>query len=131
MTSTDTNKPEALIVEDDEQIAYLLEFILRREGYNVHCARDGREAQQRIEQSAPPAIVTLDVMLPYANGYELLKRMREKSAWHDVPVLFLTAKTQERDIVRALDAGAGDYISKPFKPEELRARVKRLVKSAA
>jgi len=123
-------KPSALIVEDDDQIAFLLKFILEREGFVAHLARDGRQAQQLIDSLPPPAVVTLDVMLPYADGFELLKLLRAKPAWKSLPVLMLTSKSQEKDIVRALEAGATDYILKPFKPDELRARVRRLVKKA-
>ncbi len=129
MEKEDANRALALIVEDDDQIAYLLQFILEREGFEVHLARDGRHAQRLIAELEPPALVTLDIMLPYVDGFQLLGLMREKPAWKNVPILMLTAKSQEKDIVRALDAGANDYIVKPFKPDELRARIKRLVKS--
>ena len=128
MQNPDGGQPSALIVEDDDQIAFLLQFILEREEFKVHLARDGRQAQQLIESLPPPAVVTLDVMLPYADGFELLKLIRAKPSWKSLPVLMLTSKSQEKDIVRALEAGANDYILKPFKPDELRARVRRLVK---
>ena len=118
----------ALVVEDDPQIAHILKFILEREGYEVHLAADGRSAVSLIESLAPPAIVTLDIMLPHTDGYELLKRVRNRPGWETVPVILLTARSQEKDIVRALEAGANDYIVKPFKPDELRARVRRLAK---
>jgi len=121
----------ALVIEDDDQIAFLLRFILEREGYAVQLARDGRIAQQLIDTLEPPSVVTLDVMLPHVDGFQLLKLIRSRPAWKNVPVLMLTSKSQEKDIVRALDAGASDYILKPFKPDELRARIKRLVKSAS
>jgi DNA-binding response OmpR family regulator len=70
----------------------------------------------------------LDVMLPYADGFQVLAKMRALAGWEDLPIIMLSAKSQEKDIVRALDAGASDYIVKPFKPEELRARVRRLRK---
>lgn len=124
-------QPLALVVEDDDQISYLLRFILEREGFTVHVARDGKEAQQLIESLAPPAVVTLDVMLPYADGFQLLKLIRSKSAWNGSLVLMLTSKSQEKEIVRALDAGASDYVVKPFQPDELRARVRRLLKRNA
>lgn len=117
----------ALIVEDDDQIAYLLRFILEREGYRVELAADGRAAQGLIDRMAPPSLAMLDVMLPHVDGYQLLGMIRARETWHAVPVLMLTAKSQEKDIVRALDAGASDYLVKPFKPDELRARIKRMV----
>lgn len=67
-------------------------------------------------------------MLPHADGYELLALLRSRPGWEAVPVILLTARSQEKDIVRALEAGADDYMVKPFKPDELRARVRRLVK---
>ena len=118
----------ALVVEDDELIAYLLQFILQREGYNVHVAADGKIAREFIDTAPAPAIVTLDVMLPHMSGVELLAVIRARDDWKAVPVLMLTSKAQEKDIVHALENGANDYIVKPFKPDELRARVRLLVK---
>jgi DNA-binding response OmpR family regulator len=120
----------ALIVEDDDQICYILKFILEREGFVVNIARDGRAAEELIGKMQPPAIVTLDVMLPHADGFTLLKRIRATPGWETVPVILLTARSLEKDVVRGLEAGANDYMVKPFKPDELRARVRRLVKPA-
>lgn len=117
----------ALVVEDDDQIAYLLRFILEHEGFEVKVARDGRSARRLVANLAPPALVTLDVMLPDIDGFQLLGLMRKQSTWKDVPILMLTAKSQEKDIARARDAGANDYIFKPFKPDDLRARIRQLV----
>ena len=128
--SENTGAPrKALVVEDDDQIGYLLQFILEREGYAVHLATDGRLAREFIDTAPPPDLVTLDVMLPHVSGVELLATIRAKDDWKDVPVLMLTAKAQEKDIVHALENGASDYIVKPFKPDELRVRVRRLVPS--
>jgi two-component system alkaline phosphatase synthesis response regulator PhoP len=126
MSDAPVASPAAFVVEDDDQIAYLLQFILRKEGYTVTIARDGLEAQKLIADSAPPALVTLDFMLPHANGLELLAIMRAKAGWENVPVLMLTARSQEKDIARARESGATDYLVKPFKPEELRACIRRL-----
>ena len=123
--------PSVLVVEDDENISHLLKFMLQREKYVVHLARDGREAKQFIESNAPPDIVLLDVMLPFFDGFTLVALLREQLAWKTTPVIMLTAKTQEHDIVRALHAGANDYILKPFQPAELLARVKRLSRPVA
>jgi len=128
--SESAEQPTALVVEDDDQIAFLLQFILQREGFRVQIARDGKAAQQAIaEMAPPPAVVTLDVMLPHADGFQLLAEIRAQPGWQALPVLMLTSKSQEKDIVRALEGGAQDYIVKPFKPDELRARIKRLVKA--
>jgi len=130
MTATAAqNRGTALVVEDDDQIGYLLRFILEREGFSVELAKDGRKASELIAQIPAPALAMLDVMLPYVDGYQLLGAIRARAEWSDVPVVMLTAKSQEKDIVRALDAGASDYVVKPFKPDELRARIKRLVKA--
>ena len=118
----------ALVVEDEEQIAYLLRFILEREGYKVELASDGQVAQDRILNGAPPVLVVLDVMLPFMDGYQLLAMMRAQAGWQSVPVLMLTAKSQGKDIDRAIGSGATDYMVKPFKPDELRVRIRRLVK---
>jgi len=118
----------ALVAEDDEQLAYILRFILEREGFEVHAAPDGRTAQRLISTLPPPAIVMLDVMLPHVDGYELLAQVRATAGWQAVPVIMLTARSQEQDIVRGLEAGANEYMVKPFKPEELRARIRRLLK---
>jgi DNA-binding response OmpR family regulator len=124
-----TGQPRsALVVEDDDQICYILKFILGREGFVVDIARDGHAAEALIDKMQPPAIVTLDVMLPHADGFTLLKRIRARAGWEAVPVILLTARSQEKDVVRGLEAGANDYMVKPFKADELRARVRRLVK---
>jgi DNA-binding response OmpR family regulator len=119
----------ALVIEDEEHIARLLQFILERDGFKVQVARDGRAARALVATLSPPAVVTIDVMLPYVDGYQLLAEMRARPGWEKLPVIMITAKSQEKDIVRALDAGANDYLVKPFKPDELRARVRRLVKA--
>lgn len=116
-----------LVVEDNEDIAYLLSFVLKREGFDVEQAADGRSAEELISNGDPPDAVLLDVMLPYTDGFELLRKIRSSETWHSVPVLMLTAKTQEDDIVRALDSGANDYVSKPFQPQEILARLRRIM----
>jgi two-component system alkaline phosphatase synthesis response regulator PhoP len=129
MAAGEVQSGVALVVEDDDQIAYLLRFILEREGFRVELASDGRAAVALIESIAPPSLVMLDVMLPHVDGYQLLGMIRARADWQAVPVLMLTAKSQEKDIVRALDSGASDYLVKPFKPDELRARIKRMVRA--
>jgi len=114
-----------LIIEDDDQIAYLLTFMLEREGYTVVGATDGQIAHDMINEIAPPKLVLLDVMLPFIDGFDLIKLIRSKPDWLEVPVIMLSAKSQENDIVQALDAGANDYVVKPFQPMELLARIKR------
>ncbi len=131
MTDHPSSLPSALVVEDDEHIAHLLKFMLERQNYQVHVARDGRQGKSLIETLPPPAFALLDVMLPFYDGLQLVALLRAQPGWQSVPVIMLTAKTQERDIVRALDAGANDYVLKPFQPNELLARVRRLSRGAA
>lgn len=117
-----------LVVEDDVDIGQLLNFMLSREGYRVVMAGDGREASEKIATMAPPGLVLLDVMLPYLDGFQLYARIREQPLWRGVPVMMLTSKSQESDVVRALDAGVSDFITKPFHPAELVARVRRYLR---
>ena len=118
----------ALVVEDDDSIAALLCFILERDGFRVKHAADGREAERLIATIAPPTVVLLDIMLPYVDGFELIDSIRTESGWQNVPILMLSTKGNERDIARALDNGADDYLVKPFQPEELKARLRRLLR---
>jgi len=120
----------ALVVEDEDHVSYLLNYLLQKDGYSVSLAHDGEKAMALIDTVAPPKVIILDVMLPYHDGYELLRHLRAKPEWKHVPVLMLTAKSTESEIVRALDSGANDYLVKPFQPMELLARVKRIVKPA-
>jgi len=127
-SAKDPARPVVLVVEDDEIISYLLDFRLRREGFEVLLAKDGRQAAEIIESAAPPRLVLLDVMLPYKDGFELIGQIRSREDWRDVPVIMLTSKAEERNIVRALDAGAADYVVKPFRAEELIARLRRFLR---
>jgi DNA-binding response OmpR family regulator len=123
--------PTVLVVEDDEHISQVLRFMLERQGYRVVHMADGRAAAQHVAEAAPPALVLLDVMLPYVDGFEIVGLIRATPAWREVPVLMLTAKNTERDTVRALDAGANDFVTKPFQPQELLARVRRYLRPGA
>jgi DNA-binding response OmpR family regulator len=106
--------------------------MLQRQGYQVVHLSDGRAAIRHVESAAtPPDLVLLDVMLPYVDGFEIVRQIRARAEWTFVPVLMLTAKNTERDSVRALDAGANDFVIKPFQPNELLARVRRFLKVAA
>lgn len=120
----------ALVVEDNEHIAYLLEFMLRRAGYEVTCVGNGRDARAAIENIDPVDVVLLDLMLPYVSGYQLISEIRENADWQHVPVVVLSAKVLEDDVVRALDLGANDYVTKPYRPQELLARLRRAVLDA-
>jgi len=119
----------AVVVDDDQIIVMLLQHLLSRRGFEVQIAADGRQAVDLINTlSPPPTLALLDVMLPYFDGFELIKMIREHPTWNNVPIIMLTSKSQEQNIVRALDQGANDYIVKPFRPEELLARIRRIIK---
>jgi DNA-binding response OmpR family regulator len=113
-----------LVVDDDGDIRLLLRELLERAGYEVDEAADGRTALRRLFEAAP-ALVILDVSMPEMDGYQTLERIRDLS---DVPVIMLTARTQELEKVRGLSAGADDYVAKPFGRQELLARVQALLR---
>ncbi len=115
-----------LVCDDDPLLVDLVEYRLSSRGYDVVIARDGGEALDRLQEGRPAAIV-LDVMMPVIDGYEVLRRIREDANLSAVPVIMLTARKKEQDIVEALGLGANDYLVKPFIPEELVARLGRLL----
>ena len=127
---TNTANARVLMIEDDTDIAFLLRYMLERDGYTVEHAADGRQAIERLS-GPPPAAVLMDIMLPYHDGLELTQRLRATAGWERVPLLMLTAKARETDIVRALELGVDDYVTKPFQPEEVLARLRRLMRRAA
>jgi two-component system, OmpR family, alkaline phosphatase synthesis response regulator PhoP len=124
-------QPSVLVVEDDVHIVHVLRFMLERQGYRVIHVADGRAAVQHVVSQPAPDLVLLDVMLPYVDGFEIVALIRAQAGWKAVPVLMLTAKNTERDAVRGLDAGADDFIIKPFQPQELLARLRRFLKTVA
>ena len=123
--------PVALIIEDDPSIGMLLEFLLQREGFAPKLLAEGRSSQLAIQNDAAPALILLDIMLPYVDGVELLQQIRKQTGWERTAVIMLTTKSNEHDIVRALELGANDYVVKPFQPNELLARIRRHVKRAS
>jgi DNA-binding response OmpR family regulator len=116
-----------LVVEDEPSLALGLEDDLRLEGYDVEVARDGEVASRRAREQ-PFDLIVLDVMLPRRDGFEVCRDLRR--AGLRTPVIMLTAKAQESDKVLGLELGADDYVTKPFSPRELRARVKALLRRA-
>lgn len=118
-----------LLIEDEEDVAFIIKFLLERNGFEVEHLAEGRTAMTRLRGSdAVPDLVLMDVMLPFHDGLEMLEVMRARDTWAEVPVLMLTAKAREVDIVRALELGADDYVTKPFLAEELLARIRRLLR---
>jgi len=108
-------------------MAYLLGYLAEKERFVVEQIADGRQALARIAQGDAVDLVLLDVMLPYTDGFELLEQLRAHEAWKKVPVIILTSRTREHDAVRALSLGADDYLTKPFSPAELVARIRRRI----
>lgn len=121
------SKPTILLVEDDEVTAYMLKFMLEREGYDVTHVPDGKQASETINSEHHFSLALLDVMIPYKSGVELIADIRNLPSWDKIPVIMLSGKSQEKDIIDALDAGAADYIVKPFKPGEVLARIRKSV----
>ncbi|WP_131103974.1 MtrAB system response regulator MtrA [Ornithinimicrobium sufpigmenti] len=109
-----------LVVDDDQALAEMLGIVLRKEGYEVATCGDGARALPMIRQFRPD-LVLLDVMLPSMDGVEVCRLLRAESG---VPVVMLTARTDTKDVVAGLEAGADDYVVKPFKPQELLARIR-------
>ncbi len=122
-----SKKPSILLVEDDEVTAYMLEYLLQREGYKVTNVPDGKQAFETINDNPPFSLVLLDIMVPYVSGFELISHIRSLPDWDNTAVIMLSGKSQEKDIIKALDAGATDYIVKPFQPGEVLARIRKSV----
>jgi DNA-binding response OmpR family regulator len=122
----DSDRPLVLVADDDEDIRALVSFRLERAGYEVVEARDGEEALRLAREQAPDLAV-LDVMMPKLTGDEVTRRIRGDEAMRRMPVILLTARVQEDDVARGFEAGADDYIKKPFSPQELRARVQAVL----
>jgi two-component system, OmpR family, response regulator ResD len=125
MTTT-TQPARILLVEDDPTVAEVVVRYLEREGFAVEKVADGRDAV-RVAGESLPDLVVLDLMLPGLNGLEVCRRLRTMAP---VPVVMLTARSDEADLVGGLDLGADDYVTKPFSPRELTARVKAVLRRA-
>jgi DNA-binding response OmpR family regulator len=123
---TGNGTPLILIADDDPDILALVSFRLERAGYEVVQARNGEEAVQ-VALARRPDLAVLDVMMPRIDGYEATRRLRQHDETSRMPVILLTARVQEEDIARGFDAGADDYVKKPFSPQELGARVQAVL----
>lgn len=118
-------KQSILLIEDADATAYALKYLLQREGYDVIHVYDENQAYDAINNNHPFSLVLLDMMVPYKNGKELTSDIRSLQAWGKLPVIIISAKSQEKDIIEALDAGATDYIVKPFQPGEVMDRIRK------
>jgi two-component system alkaline phosphatase synthesis response regulator PhoP len=123
-------KEKILVVDDEEDILELLKYNLSREGYKVSCAASGEETLSAVRSGVPDLIV-LDLMLPGIDGLDVAKQLKNDPKTRDVPIVMLTAKGEEADIVTGLELGADDYVTKPFSPRILAARVKAVLRRKA
>jgi DNA-binding response OmpR family regulator len=119
---SDNGRPLVLIADDDSDILSLVALRLERSGFEVVVARDGEQALATALDREPD-IALLDVMMPKLDGYEVTALLRDNQATRHIPIILLTARVQEADIARGLEAGADDYVKKPFSTRELRDRV--------
>ena len=120
-------QPYVLVMEDEDALATLLSYNLKKEGYRVVVAADGEEGMLQIEERLPD-LVLLDWMLPKLSGIEVCRRIRGKSETRNMPIIMLTARGEESDRIRGLDTGADDYLTKPFSMSELIARIRAVLR---
>ncbi len=119
--------PDVLIVEDEPEIAELIEFHLGREGLRSDIVHSGRIALEKASAN-PPDLVVLDLMLPDLDGFEICRRLKSNVDTKDVPVIMVTAKSDDTDVITGIELGADDYVVKPFSPKVLVARVKNALR---
>lgn len=124
------SKPYALIVEDDKDIARLIDFHLGRGGFRTRSVESGRAALETAAED-PPDVILLDIMLPDVDGLTICHEMREDAKTKDLPIVMVSARGEEEDIIAGLELGADDYIIKPFSPNVLLARVRAVMRRAA
>jgi two-component system, OmpR family, phosphate regulon response regulator PhoB len=123
----DAAAPTILVVEDEAPLLTLLRYNLEKQGFRVDEATDGEEALLRVAEGRPD-LVLLDWMLPALSGIEVCRQLRRRPGTRDLPIIMVTARTEDQDAVRALDTGADDYISKPFAMDSLMARIRALLR---
>ncbi len=119
-----------LVVDDDSNIRNMLDTVLKVSGFNCLHAQDSYEANEIINQTLPDVIL-VDWMMPYMNGVEWIKTLRKNQNTATIPIMMITAKVQESNIIKGLTAGADDYITKPFSPRELIARIQSLIRRSS
>jgi len=127
--NTLTELGDILVVDDEASVVEVVSLYLKREGFQVRVARDGRQALEAVRKQLP-ALVVLDLMLPEVDGLSILRELRGDTAVN-VPVIMLTARQQETDRIYGLELGADDYVTKPFSPAELVSRVKAVLRRSA
>ena len=115
-----------LVVDDEPNIVAAVEFLLQRNGYEVHVARNGDEALKLVEATHPD-LVLLDVMMPQKSGYEVCTRIRERADWRHIKIIMLSAKGRDAEVNKGLSTGADVYVTKPFSTRELMDKIKGLL----
>jgi DNA-binding response OmpR family regulator len=123
----DVKHEKIVIIEDESDILEVIAYNLKREGFEVYESRDGEDGLLLIEKHAPDLVV-LDLMLPTIDGIELCRKLKSDPVTREIPVVMVTAKGEESDVVLGLGVGADDYVPKPFSPKELVARVKAVLR---
>ena len=126
MSTPEGDRPVVLVADDDDDIRDLVAFRLDRAGYEVLRAGDGQQALDLAKEHIPDLAV-LDVMMPKLTGYDVTRELRADPETSRIPVILLTARVQEADVARGFEAGADDYVKKPFSPQELKARVQAVL----
>lgn len=121
--------PKILVVDDEPAIREMIGFVLKRGGFESENAADAEQARTRIF-TAPPDLILMDWMLPGLSGFELTQQLKRNPVTQDIPVIVLTARSEDTDKVQGLDGGADDYVTKPFSPPELLARIKAVLRRA-
>jgi two-component system phosphate regulon response regulator PhoB len=119
--------PRILVVDDEEDLLELVRYNLTKEGYDVACVVSGEEAL-KAARKLPPDLIVLDLMLPAVDGLEVCRRLKADARTREIPIIMLTAKGEESDMIAGLERGADDYIAKPFSPRVLGARIKALLR---
>ena len=115
-----------VIADDEPNIVAALEFLLQRNGYEVHLARNGDEALSLVE-ACNPDLVLLDIMMPLKSGYEVCARIRERAGWQHIKIIMLSAKGRDAEVAKGLALGADLYVTKPFSTRELMNRIRELL----
>lgn len=116
-----------LVIEDEDHIWKIIQYKLKNENHDPVWASDGLQAMQILEEMKPDLIIS-DIMVPYMDGIQILKEIKSRKELRDIPVIILTSKSQEKDVIHGLEMGAQDYITKPFSPAELILRVNKTLK---
>jgi DNA-binding response OmpR family regulator len=126
MSETKRAKPRVVIADDDGDIRRLVQITVANAGCDVTVASDGESALQAVRDVLPDLVI-LDVLMPRMDGWEVAKEIKRDPRTADIPIMFLTSKGQEQDVLEGFDAGGADYVVKPFSPRELQARIRSVL----